>query len=92
VIVVKLDVETIRKYIEERGLTQSQFASLTGLTQGMVSRLLDGQLSRGMVVAERVLRAMPVELWPELLVFSDGRSVFQEYEERKKQAGFSTSA
>jgi len=88
---VRINVETIRKFIEENHMTQSQFASLTGLTQGMVSKLLAGQLSGGMVIAERILRAMPVELWPQLLVFSDGRSVFREYEERMKQAGFSVS-
>lgn len=89
---MRLNIERLQRYIEEQGYTQTQFASLTGLDQPAVSRILNGRMGVGMVLAERILLSMPVELWPELLVFSDGRSVFRVYEDLKRKARSSMPA
>lgn len=83
---MRLNIELLQEYVKEKGMTQRQFASITGLSQGVVSRLLNEGRGGGMLVTERVLKALPVELWPELLLFSDGESVFRVYEQMKKEA------
>lgn len=87
---MRLNIELLQEYVKEKGMTQRQFASITGLSQGVASRLLTEGRGAGMLVTERVLKALPVDLWPDLLLFSDGESVFRVYEELKEKANDSS--
>lgn len=80
---MRINVEVVRRYMEEKRLSQVQLASQTGITQAVISRMLRSKRVGGMKVAGRLLRAIPAELWPDLLVFDDGTSVIREYERRR---------
>lgn len=84
---MRINVETVKRYMEEHGLSQVQFASLTGITQADISRMLRSKRGGGIKSAGKLLLAMPAELWPDLLVFDDGTSVFREYERRMRGGG-----
>lgn len=72
----------IKKYCEDKGLTQKQFAELAGLHYQEISNFINGVKSPGKSAADKIARASRGEitfrdLRPDLVSLLDGNEEFK---------------
>ena len=60
---------TLTEYLKSEGITQAQFASRVGVTQGYIAKLCAGLATPRLVMAYKIERetagAVPVSFWLE---------------------------